>query len=224
MVQTLIELRDEVRMILGNPSKKEIDDAQIDYSLNDTISVYTRYRPIKELLYFDIIAEQQEYTLPSSVSRVAQVITDVIGAGLGELVDVAPSPSLLVIDDILRKMNRQDGVWHFEPSSKKLFLYKQPSTSGTGAYIALKSHTVASIPDSDKHLIMRYAEGVCKVMMGTARAKRVTKIPTYYYRGGSAESGMMEIDDGAKLRKEGEEIKKEVIKQIQGASSFVVTG
>lgn len=224
MVQTLIQLRDEVRMILGSPSKKELDDAQVDYAIQDTISVYTRYRPIKVTNSLSLVADTQDYTLPNDIIGVSEVITDTTGIGLDPIVGVEISHSIEVINDLLAKRGRTDGSWHFEPSSHKLTIYNVPVYSTTGYYIGLKSHTVSSIPDKDKHLIMRYAEGVCKVMMGTGRAKRMTKIPTYYYRGGSAESGMMQLDDGTRLRSEGEDIKKEVLKQLQGATCFITVG
>lgn len=174
MDKSLDEIKALIRRKAGNPSTADLTNDQVSDAIDSALIEYSKNRPVLVLEYLTTIADTAEYSLSGKTGimgieecfygMVANVFdTDFPGRidlpGLSGI-QVFHNPSIFI--QYMQKVESYDrmfeGDYEWHGDRKKIELIPAPSSTGTKVYyVYQKKHTLATVPDEDEELFLKWA-------------------------------------------------------------------
>lgn len=220
MNANLEQLVTEVMDGIGNPLETEISKASVELAINKAIAEYSRYKPKVLYKLIELEKDKNVYDIPNE-ENVMDVIccsrkelVSLIGSNVG--LSMLESPSLATIFySKLESLDTKIGCdWEYVDG--QIVLYRIPVDSGFFAYKAGCMHTVQTIPQKDKELIVMFSIGECLIKLARKRNKKVEKVPTV--------SGTISFDDGSSYKEEGQTLQDNFYRSLGRNVGVVVIG
>jgi hypothetical protein len=236
-------LKQELRTRLGEPSEASLPDEQLDAALTGALREYSRHRPRWANATLDVVAGQDTYPLPANAEEVSDVwarpsldvlqlpfdalsVAGVQGFPIhsfGALNLLYPTKlSTGFLDDLVRMgfTPMDDAVWETRVDVAQdppvLVITPVPQRDLTLAFKVEFSRAAVDVPEKDADLLLLYAEGDCLEFIGRKRSKSVKQIPTA--------TGSLRLDNGAELRLEGRQLKKDFAAKLGTGATVVAKG
>lgn len=220
------QLEQKVRGRLGDPSEAELPSTQIENALEGALREFASFEPVRVEHTITLVAGQSEYPLPTGTVEVDEFVardeSEITFPGFTEFSPTSVHPDHYpfwrgIHSDYLFARGEVDpDLQVLDGDPPTLRIIPAPEHAGTLLLVLDRVPEVTTLPAHTAEAIIQWAVGDCLEYIGRKRSKPVTKIPTA--------TGRLELDDGAKLREEGCELKAKVESKWGSGASTVVGG
>ena len=168
-----------IRRKAGNASTADLTETQIGDALDSALTEYSKNRPVLVLTYLETVANTGEYSL-SDLTGIMGIEECFYGTGGSYVFDtdfprvldlpalsgirVFYNPSIFL--QYMQKVESYERIfegdhnWHAD--RKAIELMPAPSSTGSKVYFVYrKKHTLATVPDTDEDLFLKWAIAEC---------------------------------------------------------------
>lgn len=223
----LVDVQNEIRGRLGDPSEAQLPSTQVDNAINGALREFSRYVPERLEYIIAVIEGTNEYDLPEGVIEVTE------HAWRGESMEPLGFREYTPVRNYQKDTDaypywrnfHSDTLRHrddvgpefqvFDGSPPVLRIIPTPEMSGSLVLTLEKIPSLGRVPGDETENIVQWAVGDCLEYIGRKRSKSVQQIPTA--------TGTLKLSDGADLRQEGCDL-KDSVESSWGCGATVIDG